>query len=250
MTRIIDWKGKIGYGDIISPICYAHNQADILRESVNLKFFFSHEKGTKFKEVDAETINDRIDYIARNTVPSQYGVDVSQIYKKSLSYNHTNYSDTPLSYHNLRFSKKPWDGSKQHIAVVSSLKNKKQFVEYAKGKKWKDPYSGKWNEYIELLSNTYDVKLIHYETPIEEAADIIRTSQIVIGYHGSAMWLARWLAAPMIIFSQKDISRLVFPWCVHNPTSDNILDAKEFSMYLLEFHKRELDIYVKSFYRV
>lgn len=250
MTRVIDWKGKIGYGDIISPICYAHNQADILKEDVVLNFFFEHEKGTKFKKTDAETINARIDYISKNIMPSEYNVTVNQIYNKKLNYNHTNYSDKPLSYHNLRFAKNTWNGNKNHIAIVSSINNKKQFSEYATRKQWKDPLAGIWETYIKDLSSKYSIKLIHYETPIEDAAEIISSSKIVIGYHGSLMWLARWLSAPMIVYSKSDISKLVFPWCIHNPTDIDIDNQQEMSLYHLEYHKRELRKYVESLHRI
>ena len=35
----IDWKGKIGYGDIVSPICYAHNVAQKNTCDVDLNFY-------------------------------------------------------------------------------------------------------------------------------------------------------------------------------------------------------------------
>ena len=80
-TKKIWWKGKIGYGDIISPICYAHNQAEINKQNVELNFYFEHEEGTKFKEDDSETINDRIDFITENMlVEHDFKVTVNQTY--------------------------------------------------------------------------------------------------------------------------------------------------------------------------
>ena len=250
MTRVIDWKGKIGYGDIISPICYAYNEADIRKEEVVLNFYFDHSRGTKFKDSDAETINDRVDYINRNTVDSNHKVIVNQIYDTKLDCNHTNYSDKPLSYHNLRFSNETWKGNGNHIAVISSITNKKKFSEYAKGKMWKDPLSNKWEEYVKTLSDDHSVKLIDYETSISEASDIIASSKIVIGYHGSAMWLARWLSAPMIIYSDKSITKEVFPWCIHNPINVDLEKQKDMSLYLLKYHRRELKKYVESLHRI
>ena len=43
----IDWKGKIGYGDIISPICYAHSMAQKNCCDVELIFHWPHKKGKK-----------------------------------------------------------------------------------------------------------------------------------------------------------------------------------------------------------
>lgn len=250
MTRVIDWKGKIGYGDIISPICYAHNQAKILEEDVVLNFFFEHSRGTKFKKSDVETINERVDYIHRNTYSSNYNITVNQIYDTKIDYNHSNYSDKPLSYHNLNFSNNTWTGGGDHIAIVSSINNKKQFSQYAKGKMWKDPFAEKWKSFIEELSKKHNIELVHYETPVDRANDIISTAKIVIGYHGSAMWLARWLAAPMIIYSDKDITKQVFPWCIHNPSSIDLKKHQDMSLYLLDFHKRELKNYVKNLHRL
>ena len=106
MTRTIHWKGKIGYGDIISPICYAHNEADKRKEPVDLVFHFDHDSGTKFKDQDAETINERVDFIRDHTTPSKYPVRVDQYCNSRMESNHTNYSDNNLSYHNLRYSNK------------------------------------------------------------------------------------------------------------------------------------------------
>lgn len=246
MSVTVNWRGKIGYGDIISPICYAHNQAERLKERVALNFHFEHEKGTKFKSSDSETINQRVDYIAEHTGGSHYRVDVKQFYNSKIDYNHTNYTDSPLSYHNLRFSRNTWHGNSKHIAIVSTINNKKQFSQYATGKQWKDPLSDKWNNHIQELSKQYTVELIHYETPIQEACDIINSSRLVIGYHGSAMWLARWLAAPMVIYSKRDITKKVFPWCIHNPINIEVEKNLYESIKRLDFHKEELKEYLND----
>lgn len=214
MSVTVKWKGKIGYGDIISPICYAHNQAEIYDVDVNLDFYFSHKPGTKFKNSDPETINDRVDYIVANT---EGRASVRQFYNKYLDFNHTNYDDSNLSLHNLRFSKNPWTGQHKHITIVASGSNKKKFSEYAPGKLWKDPLEWLWPLYIEELRQHYSIEVIDYTTPVSVAADTIRTSQLVVGYHGSAMWLARWMKAPMMVLSGKrEFTEKIFPWCIHS----------------------------------
>jgi carbamoyltransferase len=61
---IIEWKGKIGYGDIVSPLCYAHNQSEIIGKLVNLQFYWPHET---------------VEYIAQNKMcgvargPAEFG---------------------------------------------------------------------------------------------------------------------------------------------------------------------------------
>ena len=214
MSVIVNWQGKIGYGDIISPICYVHNEADRQGQDVQLNFYFGHTLGTKFKVDDAETINDRVDYIVENTTGL---ATVHQYYNQTLGYMHSNYNSNNLSLHNLRFANQSWTGNNNHIAVVSSITNKKQFTEYAPGKAWKDPLSNSWQQYVRKLQEHNTVVLIDYTTPIEEAVNIINTSKLVVGYHGSLMWLARWLSAPMLIISSKpEFSQKSFPWCIHS----------------------------------
>ena len=46
-----NWKGKIGYGDIISPISYAYNMAEKNSTDVILKFHWKDSKPQKYKEI-------------------------------------------------------------------------------------------------------------------------------------------------------------------------------------------------------
>ena len=211
-TKKIWWKGKIGYGDIISPICYAHNQAEINKQNVELNFYFEHEEGTKFKEDDSETINDRIDFITENMlVEHDFKVTVNQTYNYVFPTNHVGYNDNPRSLHNLAFSKYKWKEG-DTIYLITPRKNKKQFAEYAPQKAWKD--EGHWDDI------TNDLKLkgipweeIHYQTPLKEVCENLSTSRFVIGYHGGSSQVARWLGVPMWIRSQRrEWSEEIFPW--------------------------------------
>ena len=60
---IINWKGKIGYGDIISPISYAANMADKNRTDVILRFHWKQSQPEKYKPEDKETIQDWIEQV-------------------------------------------------------------------------------------------------------------------------------------------------------------------------------------------
>lgn len=251
MSGIIKWRGKIGYGDIISPICFAHNQAIRTQENITLKFYFEHTLGQKFKDSDAETINDRVAFITNNTVSSGK-VEVEQVYNYTLKVNHTNYFDHPISYHNLGFSEAyAWKGNSDHIAVIPSTKNKKQFSDYATGKMWKDTMSGNWDNYINALSLEHSVEQIHYETPIKEASEILASAKFVIGYHGSAAWLARWIGAPMLLISDKKFTEEVFPWCIHSNTPMKFTDE----MCSISLNKKaevliNLERYLNDIYRI
>ena len=57
---IIDWKGKIGYGDIVSPICYAINQSIIRNEVVTLNFYWPYTLEDS-KHFEFETLRYRAD---------------------------------------------------------------------------------------------------------------------------------------------------------------------------------------------
>ena len=247
MPLNINWKGKIGYGDIISPISYAMNEAERRDDSTYLTFHFAHEDGTKFKEQDAETINDRVDFIWEHTQKPRKTVRMMQMMQSRIAYDHTNYHPTSqtLPYHNLRFSNTyRWNGAGDHIAIVPSTRNKKQFRDYAPKKVWKDPLVDRWESFASGISNK--VELVHYETPIEEASEILSTAKLVIGYHGSAMWLARWIGAPMVVYSDRTISRDVFPWCIHNPLQLHILIAIAESLEKRDNVIRELDRYLEG----
>ena len=58
---IINWKGKIGYGDIISPISYALNLAEKNSTDVILRFHWPYDSPKKYKPEDKETIQEWID---------------------------------------------------------------------------------------------------------------------------------------------------------------------------------------------
>ena len=61
---VINWKGKIGYGDIISPISYALNLAEKNSTDVILKFHWPYDSPRKYKPEDRETLRSYI------TIPS------------------------------------------------------------------------------------------------------------------------------------------------------------------------------------
>ena len=69
---VINWKGKIGYGDIVSPICYAHNMAEKNSCDVVLRFHWKQKEKKLYKQQDNEYIQDWVDYIANHTKPVNF----------------------------------------------------------------------------------------------------------------------------------------------------------------------------------
>lgn len=252
----IDWKGKIGYGDIVSPICYAHNMAEKNSIDVDLNFYFEHTPGTKFKPQDAETINDRVDYISKTIEPARhYNVRVNQYYNKRMKADHTNYDPASI-YHNLRFSaENSWNGSGDYIALVTTMRNKKQFKDYAPGKQWKDPLGdtpggNAWKTCVQILQKQgWPVKFVEYHHPTTRAARILQRAKFVIGYHGASTWLARFVGAPLIIFSKGKLTRTAFPYAkVFGYWSDmEITNLDKYvaeSLESLDYHKEQLNDYL------
>jgi len=224
---VINWKGKIGYGDIISPISYAMNCAEKNSTDVILRFHWKQAEPTKYKEDDSETIQQWID-ITFNFLkkPSFYGVRIEHVYNSELGYNHDNYDAKEMEMHNLRFGESGLnDYNNGHaewrdITLVTSMKHKQLLHEYDKNKAWKDPLARTpsgyaWPKVGELIKKRgWNIKHVHYETPMHEVMKTMLSSRCVIGYHGAHMWIARMLGLPMIIFSKGQITQKAFPWAI------------------------------------
>eukprot|EP00919_Chromeraceae_sp_WS-2016_P053585 GHVR01127232.1.p1 GENE.GHVR01127232.1~~GHVR01127232.1.p1 ORF type:complete len:311 (-),score=17.06 GHVR01127232.1:122-1054(-) len=233
---VINWKGKIGYGDIISPICYAFNCAEKNATDVVLNFHWEMEEKTLYKPEDTEYIQDWCTFIADNTKPVNFfDVKINHVYGSKLQFNHDNYVDGNgkfMPIHNLRpsifgWSDKPQsvDGTFNKLCLVTSLGHKQQLRQYAEHKAWKDPLGETpgghaWDKVANSFNRRgYETKHVHYSTPIERAVKMMNQCSGVVGYHGAHMWLAKWLGLPMIIFSKGgklhgNITRKAFPWAV------------------------------------
>jgi len=258
---VIDWKGKIGYGDIISPICYAFNMAEKNATDVVLNFHWETEGPVKYKEQDSETIIDWCNYIVNHTMkPIFWDVKVNHIWNSKLPYNHSNYDDLKMSLHNLRFSNFGMhDHQNDHsrfkeLVFVTTTKHNQSIEEYDKRKTWKDPLGGTpgghaWPRVADLCAKRgWKIHHIHYETPINQCVKKIMGARAVIGYHGAHMWLARWLGKPMIIFSKGNITPKAFPWAVrYEYWTDFVPDTIE-EQIQLSVQKREETINELQYY--
>lgn len=200
----IEWKGKIGYGDIISPICYAHNISSKLRTKVELNFRWNEDSFHKIYDTDPETLWFRADYLNSLCEKRNTDVTVYHRFKSPLEINHTNYDwDTVGSdpLHNYWFVKEKFKNTKQSNLIVfnTTLQNKQTLKQY--GKSWKDPIADKWNSLLQEAKRTHDVVDVNYSTRIQDMVSMMRGCKLFIGYHGTAAWVARLLEVPSIIFS-------------------------------------------------
>lgn len=230
---VINWKGKIGYGDIVSPICYAHNIAEKNSSDVVLRFHWKQKDKKLYKQDDNEYIQDWVDYIANHTKPVHFwDVKIEHVYGSELGYNHDNYEDGNNDFmpiHNLRKSIHGWpsidgvDLNKKRVCFVTSIKHKEQLYEYDTHKAWKDPMGktpngNSWTRAAQFFNKRgWEVSWVHYQTPLQECVKRLQSSNCVVGYHGAHTWLAKWMGLPMILFSKGgklhgNITQRAFPW--------------------------------------
>ena len=263
---VINWKGKIGYGDIVSPICYAFNIAEKNSVDVVLNFHWEAPGPTKYKPEDVQTIQEWVDFIANYTEPVKFfDVKINHIYNSNLQYNHDNYDADDISKHNMRFSifgLNDMDNAHetlQKLSLVTTIKHKQQIKDYDKNKSWKDPGGESPNGYawpkVSTMLNKrgWDTKHIHYEMATEDCVKKMLLTRCVFGYHGAHMWLAKWLGMPMIIFSKggkrrQNITERAFPWAVvfEYWTDFNIESVEEY--IALSIKKRDEEIEKRKYY--
>jgi hypothetical protein len=209
----IQWKGKIGYGDIISPICYAHNVSFKLETPVRLTFRWSHGPVHKIHPSDPEALWQRASFF--DMLCEKQGTDVTLIHKfdHPLDINHTNYDWNILrndQYHNHWFPKQPHIGGTNLIVVNSTQGNTKSLKEY--GKAWKDPVAEYWPDVIQQLTKKYEVVVVDYRTPVDQLVDLLRKARGFVGYHGTAAWPAKFMKVPSVLFTDgAKLSRNAFP---------------------------------------
>lgn len=239
----VDWLGKIGYGDICSPIAYAHNLSDKTGHSVNLAFHWSHRKGTKTYPNDPETIDERADYVFG--LMRQSRVSLSHVYESNHKFEpnnpHTNY-EFHYDVHNYWWSNRVHRQTNDRIVVCPSTEN---MLPFSSSKTWKDPLGDKWPVIIDQL----DAEVVSYRTPIDELVNKLLNCRLFIGYHGSCSWVARHLRVPMVIFSSDSFgSRKMFPAVIEKnikvlANSNQLVDdsrirIKEFDLALSKYKFR------------
>lgn len=243
----IDWNGKIGYGDIISPICQAHTLAIQNECPVTINMYWQHQPGEKFKPSDPETLDQRFDYLFSIARPVDQKITVNSIFEK-VSWNHTILPESQ-AYHNFWLSKLGYNGGK-YIVVNSTSKNAEQFIDYDSYKTWKDPLGvDNFDKLIEYYSKDYQVIQVDYSTPIQQAVELYRNCFLAIGYHGSMSWVARYVGCPLLLFSShKSTTKNSFPWSIVKNNIDDIQswdlqDIAETSLNNLKRFELEHEMY-------
>lgn len=199
----IQWKGKVGYGDIVSPICYAHNISNKLQMPVNLTFRWEHGPEHKINPRDPETLWERASYIERACYKGSTQVTVFHKFKHPLSINHTNYDWDIVGkddLHNYWFPTKPNKPRSNLIVVNSTQGNSLSLKDY--GKDWKDPAASYWPNIIDRLQQRgFEIEIVDYRTPVHHLINILRHAKGFVGYHGTAAWPAKFMHVPSVLFA-------------------------------------------------
>jgi hypothetical protein len=211
----IDWKGKIGYGDIVSPICYAHNVSHKLGVDVALNFRWEFDRVTKIDNRDPETLWQRATTIFNLCDKQNTSVHLYHSFNDPLDINHTNYDWDVVGndkLHNYWYPKKANVPDSNLIVVNSTLNNLMTLKQY--GKDWKDPVASNWQRVVDALSKKYKVKVVDYTTPIDDMLAMLRVAKGFVGYHGTAAWVAKFMHTPSLLFSTGSLTRNAFPYAV------------------------------------
>lgn len=234
----IQWKGKVGYGDIVSPICYAHNLSFKLKEQVSLTFRWDHDNQYKYSARDPETLWERADFVNEWCDKQDTNVFVNHSFSNPLNINHTSYDWDNLKsdpWHNYWSSHTPLHFSRGPLIVVNATTDNTQSLEQY-GKKWKDPVAEKWSEFVALLAKRNYVYIIDYSTPILQAYAVLREAKGFIGYHGGLAWLARFTHTPSVLFTGGGkLSKQSFPYA-------KLIDRRERMQEVADDVDRFLDV--------
>lgn len=218
----VKWKGKIGYGDIISPICYAHNVAHKLDEPVNLTFYWERGPTHKVHPSDPETLHYRANFIAEMCEPGD--VIVRHIFHKPMKENHTNYEWDFVGddkFHNYWYPTVTNTPKTNTIVVNPTFNNIQTLSDY--GKSWKDILEGKWEYVVKRLSEKYNVVCVDYRTPIAEMMELMLTARGFVGYHGTAAWPAKFFHVPSVLFADGgSLTSKAFPYATVFRSADEL----------------------------
>jgi len=213
----LEWRGGIGYGDIIGPISYAHNLSYQLKERVHLNLHWKTSKDYIYSDNTPERLHEQAEFIHNMCEKSGTEVSLDFIFNSDYEERFNNYYlsailDDPKHNEWLvseRFKHTP---IKNKIAINSTLENIEPLREYTEyDKEWKDAQKEDWVPLIQNLKSVgYDVVEVGYRTPINECVEHIRTAEVFLGYHGSTLWLAKLIGIPCLAAAEKTYMRTAF----------------------------------------
>lgn len=248
----IRWKAKPGYGDVISPICYAHNLSEHLQTKVWLEFVHFNPEGVRDRYEAPDT--DDSSFIGGNLFAlvrkGDSEVELLRTYNENMPVQHTNLFDKN-KFHNYRLASNNWmqpgNASRRgnYVTFITTEQNKVPFTDYPvpSAKLWKDPVSD-WSTIYDRFESK---KFVSYQTPLADAIQTLLHTKLAIGYHGSAMWLARFLGVPSVIISgNRKLTERSFPnavvlseFAMDDTLQQEATNRTLKSMYKLHQHRKK-----------
>lgn len=242
---VVNWKGKIGYGDIVSPICYAHNMSYKLDTKVKLVFHWKWDQDYKLYPDDPETLMERASFIFDRCIKANVILEHRYNSELPFSFNHDNYEwgDDLHNYWHSAIRNTSWSDD---IIVNGTNTNKQSMSDY--GKKWKDPIGEEqWVKFIEKLKQRYNVVEVGYRTPVAKLFKAMTRAKLFIGYHGNTAAVAKFVQIPMIVFSSKqNLTSTTFSHaCVKSTIEENFLDKVD---TYIQHSRMKLDQTLKRYY--
>ena len=239
----IRWKAKPGYGDIVSPICYAHNLSEHLQTKVWLEFVHFNSEAPDTEE--SSFIGDKLFALVQK---GDSEVELLRTYNENMPVQHTNLFDKN-KFHNYRVASNHWicNASRRgdYVTFITTEQNKVPFTDYPvpSAKLWKDPVSD-WSSIYDRFERT---KFVSYQTPLADAIKTLLHTKLAIGYHGSAMWLARFLGVPSVIISgNRKLTERSFPnavvlseFAMDETLQQEAVNRTLKSMYKLHQHRKK-----------
>lgn len=265
--KIINWRGLHGYGDFIPPFSYAFNESVRIDEDVHVVFHFVRHN-RKFKKEDRSTFEEMIDFIYTHmdrtdltreiTYEIRYGVEFEVLPDPC----HSNGCDAMYSPHNFRMANEEtrWKGGEEGVvAVVSTSKHEEKFrdIKYRNAKvrgdkAWKDAWPDHWDLFCERFEDLgFQVNHVHYEDSVEEIVEKIQGAKMTYGYQAGAMWIARWLGAPMVCCTGAQMfSERIMPWSIwYGPDRFEEVRYNYFDDYETSLERREEYFKTASLYK-
>lgn len=237
----IEWKAKIGYGDFISPICYANMQSFRKRQHTTLWFHYKNHKNWKVNEQTPWTVFKLATVI--HDLAIQTSLESFHTFEDGFEVDHINY-DPSHNAHNFWLSEFHTLHERDVIVINTTLPNEIHMKDYGKEKTWKDPLDTKWLEFVKLIRAKYPNETIvevSYRDSLRRVHDLYSRCKLAIGYHGSTMWMAKFLFCPMFIFSSNNLTTSSFPWAY----STDVMD--EFFEHPIEYWIETSQLYQQRF---
>jgi hypothetical protein len=211
-NQSIKWLGKIGYGDIISPICHA------MVAKRPLDFYWKYPLSDLHAEsmLNVNTLIGRFEV----TVPVNHH-KLDDQFNGSVPFEGIDIKDSKT--HNIWLPQTKEmlpDEVKEYVAINTPLQNQVPLDYYDFGKKqWKDPYletPERWTQAeSDILDRGYPLVRVSYRRTLDQNIDTLLKTKMFIGYHGQCAWLARLMGLPMWIMSKDPKwTEQIFPWAV------------------------------------